>query len=133
MDDRRASFNITHVYSGSLPYVVSRSNGLTIFESYFATLIFSSIWEIAAEYREVVAINDQIVTTMGGAALGETLYQMGQMLRQRPGLITQGFATLLHPLGTLNYRLDGRAHPDSYLECGDGATCCVSLPTSAIP
>jgi hypothetical protein len=113
MDDNRESFNLTHVYSGSLPYVVSRSNGLTIFESYFATLIFSSIWEIAAEYREVVAINDQIVTTMGGAALGETLYQMGQMLRQRPGMITQGFATLLDPIGTLNYWLDGRAHPYS--------------------
>jgi hypothetical protein len=110
MDDNRKKFNLTHVYSGSLPYAVSRSNGLTIFESYFATLIFSSIWEIGAEYREVISINDQIVTTMGGAAIGETLYQMGQALRQRPGMITQGFAAILDPMGTLNYWLDGRAH-----------------------
>jgi hypothetical protein len=110
MDDNRRSFNLTHVYSGSLPYIVGRSNGLTTLESYFATLVFSSIWEIGAEFREVVSINDQIVTTMGGAAIGETLYQMGQVLRQRPGVIEQAFATILDPMGTLNYWLDGRTH-----------------------
>jgi Domain of unknown function (DUF3943) len=113
MDDNRRSFNVTHVYSGSLPYIIGRSNGLTTFESFLATVIFSSIWEIGAEFREVIAINDQIVTTMGGAAIGETLYQMGQVLRQRPGVVEQVFATVLDPMGTLNYWLDGRAHPYS--------------------
>jgi hypothetical protein len=113
MDDNRRTYNVTHVYSGSLPYIIGRSNGFTEFESFLATLLFSSIWEIGAEFREVVAINDQIVTTMGGAAVGETLYQMGQVLRQRPGVIEQVFATLLDPMGTLNYWLDGRAHPYS--------------------
>jgi hypothetical protein len=113
MDDNRRSFNVTHVYSGSLPYIIGRSSGLTRLESFLATVIFSSIWEIGAEFREVIAINDQIVTTTGGAAIGETLYQMGQVLRQRPGVSEQVFATVLDPMGTLNYWLDGRAHPYS--------------------
>jgi len=111
MDTNRKSFNITHVNSGSLPYVIGRSNGLTHFESFLATVLFSSIWEIGAEFREAVSINDQIVTTTGGAALGETLYQMGQVLRRQTGITNQVFATVLDPIGTLNYWLDGRAHP----------------------
>ena len=112
-DDNRLSLNLGHVYSGVLPYTVGRSNGFTIVESFLATLLFSSIWEIAAEYREVVSVNDQIVTTAGGVALGEPLHQMGRVWRQQPGVIAQGIAALVDPVGTLNYWLDGRAHPYS--------------------
>ncbi len=72
------------------------------------TLASSSIWEYFGEYKEVVSINDQIITGIGGAIIGETLFQISNMLKQKDSMIAKTIGAVINPLGTLNDVLDGK-------------------------
>jgi hypothetical protein len=36
------------------------------------------VWELAVEHREVFSLNDTVVTAVGGVALGEPMFQLGE-------------------------------------------------------
>lgn len=78
-DDNQFKTNVGHYYAGTVYYTIARSNGLDRMESLLYTFAASSAWEYIAEYREVVSINDQINTTLGGFILGETLHEIGRL------------------------------------------------------
>lgn len=80
-DDNAFGTNLSHVGAGIGYYMVSRSNGNSRLESLLFSITSSSVWEYFVEYREVVSINDQINTGIGGAIIGETIYEMGKLLR----------------------------------------------------
>lgn len=80
-DDNGFSVNEGHYYAGLAYYLTARTAGLSRLESLLVTLGASSFWEYISEYKEVVSINDQINTTLGGFILGETTFQMCKIFR----------------------------------------------------
>jgi hypothetical protein len=78
-DDNKFKTNTGHYFAGATYYVLARSNGLDRMESLLYTFAASSAWEYIAEFREVVSINDQINTTLGGFIIGEALHEIGRL------------------------------------------------------
>lgn len=68
-----------HPYQGSVYFSASRSNHLNFYESTLVTALGSVTWEYFME-NERQSINDLIVTTTGGAALGEILFRLSEAI-----------------------------------------------------
>ncbi|QYJ83558.1 DUF3943 domain-containing protein [Shewanella aegiceratis] len=100
-DDNDIGMNWGHAYAGALYYQAFRNHGFNYYESTLGTFAASTIWEVFAEYKEVVSINDQIVTTWGGAVLGESLFQFSEMLAAKEGWLPTGLSYLFNPSRTL--------------------------------
>lgn len=77
------------------------------------TFVASTIWEVFVEYKEVVSINDQIVTTWGGAVMGEGFYQLSDMLLYKEGWIPTAFSWVFNPAGTVR-RWSGFGQPSFF-------------------
>jgi hypothetical protein len=84
-DDNGPGINRKHLNAGLGYYLASRMSGFTALESFLIGLTASSFWEYFVEYREVISINDQILTPVGGYVLGEVFYQIGSKLLSRHG------------------------------------------------
>ena len=101
-DDNTVGMNWGHAYAGVLYYSTARNNGLNSMESFLASLAGSTIWEYLIEWKEVVSINDQILTSTGGIVIGEALYQISNMLKGKGGLTSKVMSTIINPMGTIN-------------------------------
>lgn len=67
-----------HPFTAAGYYTVARSNGYAFLESFLFTLAGSSVWEYLVEYLELVSLNDQVFSSMGGTVVGEVFYQLGE-------------------------------------------------------
>lgn len=76
-DDNGFMINRDHALAGATYYAAARTNQLSSMESFLASFAASAVWEYLIENREVVSINDMIVTPVGGMVVGESLYQLG--------------------------------------------------------
>lgn len=83
-DDNSYFVNRDHAYAGVLYYTIARNNGFSSYESFLINLAASSVWEFIVEYREVVSLNDQVLTPIGGFVIGEALFQI-QKIFDKPG------------------------------------------------
>jgi len=104
---------IDHPYHGSTYYNATRSNGIGFWGSVPLTLAGSLMWECCGE-RHPMAFNDVVNTTLGGIALGETLYRTSSAILSneatgagRFGRELAGF--FLNPLRGFNRIISGRA------------------------
>ena len=77
-DDNTVLMNFGHALAGYTYATACRGNGLTSLESFLCAFVASSLWEVVAEYHEVISINDMVVTPWGGWIISETLFQMGR-------------------------------------------------------
>jgi hypothetical protein len=77
--------NWTHAPAGAVYYTLARSNSLSSFQSLLYSLALSSFWEYVSEFREVISINDQVFSPLGGFPIGENLFQISEMLRAKKG------------------------------------------------
>lgn len=77
-DSNCFSLNWTHALAGGLYYQTARANHLTAFESFLVTTGGSLFYEYIGEWREVISVNDMIITSVGGYPLGEAWYQLGK-------------------------------------------------------
>lgn len=68
-----------HPYHGSVYHAAARSNGMEFLESGLYVLGGSLMWELFMEC-ELPSTNDLIATTVGGMALGETLYRLSDLV-----------------------------------------------------
>lgn len=96
-DDNSFVINRDHAFAGMIYYQIARSSGLNTMESFLVDLAGSTIWEAVVEYREVLSLNDQVVTVVGGFVIGEALFQISNYLRA-PGqnLFKQTIGSLLN-------------------------------------
>jgi hypothetical protein len=62
-----------HPYQGGLYHAAARSSGFNFYESMFFDGLGSLTWELFGE-TDIPSLNDLIITTAGGAALGEMLH-----------------------------------------------------------
>lgn len=77
--------NLLHPLAGAAYYGVARSNGLNVCAAALYNMAANAIWEGLLEWREKVSINDLIDTSVGGFALGEFFFQLGQYVNSAPG------------------------------------------------
>ncbi|MBS2029235.1 MAG: DUF3943 domain-containing protein [Deltaproteobacteria bacterium] len=109
-----------HPLGGTLYYGTARSNHVSAFEAFAWVTAASTLWELA-EYPENFSINDELVTPVAGAALGETMYQLASRLDRGPqSLPSTVLSWVLAPMKKIDDALDGiepeRGPPDGQLE-----------------
>jgi hypothetical protein len=112
MDDNSRGVNEGHAFAGMVYYQVARANGLSTMESFLATFASSALWESVNEYREVFSINDQVLTTVGGFVIGETLHQFARYFYSK-GIVGKTLSTLFDSPDAMN-RLINRHTGDMY-------------------
>jgi len=112
--DKWAINYIGHPISGSFYYQVARNDGFGVLGStVYAAMMSGFFWEYGIEaFAEVPSTQDLIVTPLGGALLGEAMYQAGQAVVRGGGTILGssllgGTAlVLLNPAGSLINGID---------------------------
>ncbi len=107
-DSNAFSLNWTHSFAGVLYYQFGRTNGLSWRQSLFYSLGGSLWWEYVAEWREIISLNDNIMTSLGGYAAGEAWYQLGKYFIGRKGLVERVLSFAVNPVLKFNHWLDLR-------------------------
>lgn len=110
-DSNCFSINWTHSLAGALYYQIARANRLSWSESFLVAFGGSLFYEYVGEWREVISINDMIMTSVGGLSIGEPWHQLAAYFNHQrsPLLKALGF---IDPFLKLNGWLD-RKKPDS--------------------
>lgn len=79
-DSNAFYLNWTHAFAGALYYEFARTNNLSFWQSTIFSIGGSLYWEYLVEWREIISINDNIMTAIGGFSLGEAWFQIGRYL-----------------------------------------------------
>jgi hypothetical protein len=106
-DSNEFSINWTHTLSGAIYYQFGRSNGMPWGASWLMAMAGSTWWEVVGETKEVISINDQIMSGLGGFALGEPWYRIGHFLCHHRGFLPRALG-FLNPAVKINHWLDRR-------------------------
>lgn len=69
-----------HSFAGASHYVFTRTNGFGVIGSFTAAAASSALYEMLLEWKELVSFNDLVVTPIGGTAMGEFFYHLGNYL-----------------------------------------------------
>jgi len=99
--------NWQHALAGGVYYNISRTNNLSVLESFLMSWASSSYWEFIVEYRSDISINDHILTPLGGLSVGEAWFQLGRFFAERPDTLSQ-VLSFLNPILKLNRFFDRR-------------------------
>lgn len=75
---------VFHPVAGSAHYLFTRVNGFGIPGSFAVAAGSSAAYELLFEWRELVSVNDLIVTPFGGMAMGEFFHQLNNYLNSEP-------------------------------------------------
>jgi hypothetical protein len=114
-DDNDKYANGGHALAGVLYQQVARSNGFSSLESLAVAVASSTVWE-GLEYHEVLSINDQIITGLGGWVIGESAFQMGCALLSKNELSAKVAGTLLNPNTAFNRLLERKRTDKSWTD-----------------
>lgn len=94
--------HVGHPIQGGIYFTAARSNHLDFYESFVSTTIGSLTWEYFLE-NETQSINDIIVTTTGGAVIGEIFYRLSDSIWYANDTVMNKFvASIFSPMSTLN-------------------------------
>ena len=108
-----------HPAAGTLYYLAPRSNHLGVLESLGFAFAASSFWEIFAEFRERVSVNDMWVTPLSGLSLGETTTQLGAFFdRGCDSRLNRALGWAFGPARSLHDAIDG-AEPRRAASCDE--------------
>jgi hypothetical protein len=107
-DSNAFSLNWTHAFAGVLYYQFGRTNNLSWPKSFLFSLGGSLWWEYMAEWREVISVNDNIMTSTGGYAAGEAWFQLGKFFIGRKGILNRILSFAVNPVLKFNHWLDLR-------------------------
>jgi hypothetical protein len=101
-DDNDRFLNVGHSFTGGYYHLVARVHGGSMLQAMVFDLVASSAWELTVEHREVFSLNDTVTTTIGGVALGESLYRIGDLFaRSRPTFANRALMTIFSPAHAL--------------------------------
>jgi hypothetical protein len=103
-DSNQFDLNWTHSLAGAVYYQFGRTNHTSWLYSWMMSVAGSTMWELS-EWKEVISLNDQIMTGLGGFAIGEPWYQVGNYLAHRPGLVWRALS-FMNPVLKFNHWLD---------------------------
>jgi Domain of unknown function (DUF3943) len=98
-DDNERYLNVGHAFFGAIYYQTARANGGSMAASYLFNIGASTLWEAGVEHREVISVNDQLVTGLAGAPIGEALYRVGDVFaRGKPTFRNRLLMGLVSPM-----------------------------------
>ena len=100
--------NWTHLISGHLYYSMGRYYNLNQLQSLLVSLCSSLWWEYVTEWREVISINDNLFSGLGGISLAEPLFQIGSHFNRRPGFLNKAIGFVFNPLIAFNDVVAGK-------------------------
>jgi hypothetical protein len=104
-DSNQFSLNWSHILAGGIYYQFGRACHASWPYAWMMAFAASAWWEVGAEPKEVIAINDQIITGLGAFPVGEPWYQLGRFLGHQPGLFRRALS-FLNPVVKFNHWLD---------------------------
>jgi len=104
-DSNAFYLNWTHAFAGMLYYEFARSNNLSWLQSTIYCAGGSLYWEYIVEWREIISVNDNIFTGIGGIALGESWFEMGRYFMNSSKPLSRLFGWL-NPFMKVNGWLD---------------------------
>jgi hypothetical protein len=114
-DSNTFDTNWGHSLGGALCYNYGRANRLNPLESFLYGFGVSYFWEFVIEFKEVFSINDMISTSMGGASIGEALFQLGRYFRSRKSNIFNRVLRILsNPVLDMHEWVDGKRIKNQY-------------------
>jgi hypothetical protein len=103
-DDNDRFLNIGHSTVGAYYHLLARANGGSMAQAIVFDLAASSAWELLVEHREVFSVNDTITTSVGGIALGEGLFRLGDLFaRSRPTALNRVLMGVFSPARALTW------------------------------
>jgi len=103
-DDNDRFLNVGHSFTGSYYHLLARVHGAAMWQAMLFDLTASTAWELTVEHREVVSLNDTVTTSVGGVALGEAMFRMGDFFaRSRPTLASRLLMGVLSPARALTW------------------------------
>ncbi len=97
--------NWTHSPAGAIYYQFGRTNNLSWVQSWLMSVISSTYWEGFVEWKEVISLNDQIMTGLGGYSIGEPWFQLGRFLNAQSNVFLNALG-FINPINKLNQWLD---------------------------
>lgn len=113
--------NWAHGLSGAVFYTMARYHRLNTLESMLFGMSSSFFWEYVTEWREVISVNDNFFSGIGGMPIGESLHRLGCYLNSKPGIFNKVLGYIVNPVMGLNDLLGGKkwrrsfGQPDSEL------------------
>ncbi len=110
-DSNNYSLNWTHAFAGAGYYTAARSNYYGWAKSLLFSTLGSSYWEYIVEWREVISLNDMIVTPIGGFSLGEAMFQIGDHYGSQKGVLNQILSFVTSPISKINRWFDRKKTP----------------------
>jgi hypothetical protein len=108
--------NWTHGLSGAVYYNFARYYRLNVLESVLFELGFSLWWEYITEWREVISVNDNFFSGIGGLPIGEPLFQVGNYFNNKRGAFYKIVGSLFNPVIMINDLLGGRKWRKKFTE-----------------
>ncbi len=115
-DNLNTTNHLLHPIAGALTYSLARSNGLGAPEAFLHAAISSFVFETLLEVHDKPSWNDMIYTPIGGTAIGEFFYRLGDYLNSAPAKENLGQAIAANTIGLerrLHARADGEIGPTS--------------------
>jgi hypothetical protein len=113
-DDNNLTLNVGHAFMGAYYHQFARQNGGGMLEALLFDFVTSSVWELTVEHREVISLNDTVVTTLGGVSIGESLYQIGDYFgRSEPTLRNRLLMGLFSPAHAAGWLFGDRPRPSA--------------------
>jgi hypothetical protein len=82
-------------------YQIFRGNGYSPTTSFLGNLAASTFWEAIGEQKEVISINDQIYTSIGGSIIAEPMFRTAECLRKIGLKSAKILAAFLDPNGLI--------------------------------
>lgn len=104
-DSNNFKLNWTHSLAGGIYYEFARTSHMSWLYSWMMSAVTSTFWESVIEWKEVISINDQFMTGLGGFAIGEPWYQVGDYLAHQSGFFYQ-VLSFMNPVLKINHWLD---------------------------
>ncbi len=100
--------NWTHLISGNLYYSMGRYYDMNQWQALLLSIGSSLWWEYVTEWREVISVNDNIFSGLGGMTLAEPLFQIGNYFSRRRGILNKVIGGILNPVIAFNDAIGGR-------------------------
>lgn len=113
-DDNARFLNVGHSFVGSYYHLFARANGGSMLQAMLFDFTASSVWELGVEHREVVSVNDTIITSLGGVAFGESLFRMGELFaRSRPTVANRVLMSAFSPARAIAWMYGDAPRPSA--------------------
>ncbi len=93
--------NWTHGVSGAIYYTFARYHRLSPIECLLFEMSSSFWWEYVTEWREVISVNDNFFSGVGGLPIGESFFRLSMLLRGKKSIASKALGTLCNPLISL--------------------------------